>query len=542
MLIKFFGGSGGGGAIAKYLVDPERAGREEAPPEVLRGDIEQTRELIDSQDRKWTFTTGVISFAPEDAPTPAQQEAVMNDFERLAFAGLEKDQYDITWVRHSHTGQTEGGGRVELHFLVPRMELSTGKALNIAPPGWEKSFAPLRDAWNYQEGWARPDDPDRARTHGYVQESKDRDTNRTTITSILETKIELGLIEDRADIIAALKDEGLEVPRAGKEYITALNPATGDRWRLKGRIYEQGWSRDAEFVRETDRQIGGGPQSTGGRDPALASAARGELERIIAGRAEANRGKYPNPALGDREGGAREPGQDDLRDSRDRDHPEKADPKDHALERGDGGDRGDAALGDNVLAGDQRDAEQRRDGQPADGREAHEGTDQRAGSDRGGAGEGAGGADAAGDRANADGLRARDAALHSTGEVTDGQADPVRESLVARVRELGQRMRDLGGQIQRAGRAVYAAVAGLFREDQSDQRAADSTRAPLGRSDASLGRANNVHQRTDRQCEQVADSAERVEGLVEIEKAQDRMDERIQALLDRQKQRGERER
>ena len=170
MLIKFFGGKGGGGAIANYLVDPERAGREGNPPEVLRGDIQQTRELIDSQDRKWTFTTGVISFAPTDAPSAADQAKVMDDFERLAFAGLERDQYDITWVRHSHTGE----GRVELHFLVPRMELSTGKALNIAPPGWEKSYAPLRDAWNYEKGWARPDDPDRARSQQFSFENADR--------------------------------------------------------------------------------------------------------------------------------------------------------------------------------------------------------------------------------------------------------------------------------------------------------------------------------------------------------------------------------
>ena len=37
MLIKFFGGQGGGGAIANYLVDPERAGREDLLGEALRG-------------------------------------------------------------------------------------------------------------------------------------------------------------------------------------------------------------------------------------------------------------------------------------------------------------------------------------------------------------------------------------------------------------------------------------------------------------------------------------------------------------------------
>ena len=88
----------------------------------------------------------------------AKQQEAMDAFERLAFAGMDPEQYDITWVRHQHTE----GGRVELHFVTPRMELTTGKALNIAPPGWERSYAPLRDALNWSHGWARPDDPDRA--------------------------------------------------------------------------------------------------------------------------------------------------------------------------------------------------------------------------------------------------------------------------------------------------------------------------------------------------------------------------------------------
>ena len=77
---------------------------------MVRGDIERTRELIDSIDRKWTYTTGVISFAVEDAPSEDQQRAVMDDFERVAFAGMDPEQYDITWVRHSHTGDRRAGG------------------------------------------------------------------------------------------------------------------------------------------------------------------------------------------------------------------------------------------------------------------------------------------------------------------------------------------------------------------------------------------------------------------------------------------------
>ena len=92
MLIKFTsGGRGGGGTIATYLTDASRHGREHAAPEVVRGDMTRTRELIDSIERKWTYTHGVLSFAPEDAPTEAQQHEAMDAFERVAFAGLDPD-------------------------------------------------------------------------------------------------------------------------------------------------------------------------------------------------------------------------------------------------------------------------------------------------------------------------------------------------------------------------------------------------------------------------------------------------------------------
>ena len=44
---------------------------------------------------------------------------------------------------------------------------------------------------------------------------------------------EHGTVRNRADV-AARREAGLEVPRRGKDYITALDPDSGDRWRLKG--------------------------------------------------------------------------------------------------------------------------------------------------------------------------------------------------------------------------------------------------------------------------------------------------------------------
>ena len=226
MLIKFTsGGRGGGGAVCDYLLDAGRDGREHCPPEVVRGDLARTRELIDSIERRWTYTHGVLSFAPEDAPTAAEQEAAMDAFEAFAFAGLDAEQFDITWVRHQHTT----GGRVELHFVTPRMELSSGRALNIAPPGWERSFSKLRDALNLEHGWARPDDPARAREvafelsppwaqHGFhLKEGKE------AVHGYVTALVERGAIHDRASLTHALTEAGLEVTRAGKDYVTAVS-------------------------------------------------------------------------------------------------------------------------------------------------------------------------------------------------------------------------------------------------------------------------------------------------------------------------------
>ena len=72
MLIKFTrGGRGGGGQIAAYLTAHDREGRGHAPPEVVRGDMDRTRDLIDSIERQWSYTHGVLSFALEDNPTEA---------------------------------------------------------------------------------------------------------------------------------------------------------------------------------------------------------------------------------------------------------------------------------------------------------------------------------------------------------------------------------------------------------------------------------------------------------------------------------------
>lgn len=251
MLVKFFArGTGGGRGPVEYITrrdDPSTGQLRSPAPEVLRGNPVITRRLIDSLSFKHKYRSGVLSFATEDAPNDKQIEAVIDSFERYAFAGLDKDAYNTLWVKHTHTENN----RVELHFVTPRVELYTGKSLNIAPPGWHGYFKPWQTYWNIERGWARPDDPERARVYQpgftalYLKELE-RAGNKMTdprqqLNDYIVKAIEAGTITNRDEIISAFEKIDLKIPRKGKTYITVLNPENDQRYRLKGGIYEASW-------------------------------------------------------------------------------------------------------------------------------------------------------------------------------------------------------------------------------------------------------------------------------------------------------------
>lgn len=490
MLIKFFGGFGGGGAIANYLIDPNRAGREGAAPEVVRGEIARTVELIDAIDRKWKYTTGVISFAVEDAPSEQQQRDLMDDFERLAFAGLEKNRFDISWVRHSHTE----GGRVELHFLTPRVELATGKAFNVAPPGWERSYAPLRDAYNYEYGWARPDDPARARTQQRASESLARLESREAITEYIEQKIVAGEVTGRAELIEALQAAGLETPRQRRSYVTARDPETGERWRLKGRIYESSWTRKEEFERTATGGIEAKQGSADGADAGRAAAARQQLEAIIESRAEWVRERYPEPTVGDSDFGDVQKEGDQSGSEGDPRTPQKVD----GDERADRGSDDQPILGGAEPMGDVD--------TPRGGHRNQRNRDVT---------------DPAQQRGS--GLELWRTALRKIGGLNDRETDDDREGSLARIRELGGRVRDLG-------KSAFSALRDLFRSDQSAGRAADQAGGTFEQSERSLGQAEQINDRLDREgaaLERQAEVGREVQELQrEIERQRDRDFER----------------
>ena len=152
-------GKGSARAAVDYLVGERDAeGHRREGVEVLRGNPDMVAAVADSLEFERKYTSVVIAWAPDDRPTEEQIGAVLDEFEKTAWAGLRPDRYAWTAVLHR-----ERGGGVHMHVLAAQCDLETGRSLNIAPPGWQRTFDPLRDPFNHEHGWSRPDDPARSR-------------------------------------------------------------------------------------------------------------------------------------------------------------------------------------------------------------------------------------------------------------------------------------------------------------------------------------------------------------------------------------------
>ena len=248
---------GGGNGPVNYLtqdVNPDGTARTPLP-QVVRGDAELVRRLIDAVPFERTYTSGVLSFAPGEIITPAMEQAIMDGFERVAFAGFEPDRYSILWVRHQHAGHHE------LHFVTPRMELVSGKSLNIHPPGQvsQRLYDTFRSMINAEYGLADPTDPARARDVSLPnhlaklqadasRKGKALDADiREAITAYVRREVEAGRIRNQAGVVRYLQRAGYEITRAGEDYVTVMHPETKKRLRLKGGLY----SREGFNARET---------------------------------------------------------------------------------------------------------------------------------------------------------------------------------------------------------------------------------------------------------------------------------------------------
>jgi hypothetical protein len=293
---------GSGNAPVEYLTRAQNAdGTLRKPfPTVLEGDAKLVQRLIDALPFKHRYTSGVLSFAPGEIIPPAMERDIMECFERVAFAGLQADQYAILWVRHEHAGHHE------LHFLTPRVELATGRSMNISPPGRasRELFDTFRSMINARYGLADPDDPRRARDvslPNYIARLKAdgtrkgkalQDDIREAITQQVKREVAAGRITDRNGVARYLEAQGFIINRQGENYISVIDSPGSRPIRLKGIMYTEGGfdAVRANLARETP--IHDVP------DPARAERMKERLQPMIAARAEYHRKRYGAPEQG----------------------------------------------------------------------------------------------------------------------------------------------------------------------------------------------------------------------------------------------------
>ena len=232
MIIKFHNrGVGRGSGPVGYLLG--RDGNREGAT-LDRGNPAVIEALIDSSPYAKKYTSGVLSFAEADLPR-ATKDKLMSDFEKALLPGLEGNQYAVLWVEHRDKG------RLELNFVVPNIELQSGKRLQ---PYYHKADNPRLDAWRtVVNGELKLHDPDDPLNRQAVITPKDlpraHKEAAQAITDGLLRMAGAGEIQSRDDVRKALQGAGFSVVRETKNSLSIADPDGGRNIRLKGVLYEQ---------------------------------------------------------------------------------------------------------------------------------------------------------------------------------------------------------------------------------------------------------------------------------------------------------------
>lgn len=236
MIVKIHSrGAGSGSGPVDYLLGKDRQ-REQAT--VLRGDPERVCELIDSCDFARSYTSGVLSFQEPDI-ADSEKSRLMDEWEQTLMTGLDRDQYNCLWVEHRDKG------RLELNFVIPNIELQSGKRLQ---PYFDRADRPRVNAWqtltNDRLGLRDPNDPLNRRPMTQASDlPRDKQQAAEKITAGLMNLMQQGEIRSRQDVVKQLESYGLIVARETKNSISIADPDGGKNIRLKGMIYE----RDFKF-------------------------------------------------------------------------------------------------------------------------------------------------------------------------------------------------------------------------------------------------------------------------------------------------------
>jgi len=221
---------GGSNKGIDYLLDKKRVADKTA--KILKGDEQITRSIVANISKKQKLTIGTLSFEEKNL-TQKQKETIIEDFEKTLLPGLEPEQYNILWVEHTDKG------RLELNFAIPKVELTTQKALQ--PYYHKQDFARIEmfeDKYNILYNLSSKKDPSKKQTlenDNRIELIKDYKKLDEKLMQLVMS----GKIQNRQQMIETLKSSNIEVTRQGKESISVKLPDSKRARKLKQGIYSE---------------------------------------------------------------------------------------------------------------------------------------------------------------------------------------------------------------------------------------------------------------------------------------------------------------
>ncbi|GAA7143141.1 hypothetical protein ID0308_15480 [Helicobacter pylori] len=274
MLVKFWGinqGGGDGDGSVNYLLN-ERV--KQGTARVLKGDANLTKSLLLSLTQKHKACVGCLSFEELNIDESLKYE-LMESFENALLTESMQNRYNILWVEHTDKG------RLELNFVIPRIDLITQKAFT---PYYHSADITRIDIWkdciNLKHNFTNPKDLEKQQISNYhntkTPQGKAIFKNYKELDNYLYNAVTQGLLNSRAEIIELLQASNYEVTRQGKDYISVKLPNQQKAKRLKGIIYDERfteqrlieqelreYSQNKDTSRERDtREISTAPNTT----------------------------------------------------------------------------------------------------------------------------------------------------------------------------------------------------------------------------------------------------------------------------------------
>src|SRR5574344_107552 len=238
MVVKFFGNKKGGStASIDYLLNERKS---KGTDRILEVDEQLTRDIINYLNIKQKTTVGCLSFEEKNISEDLKYK-LMADFENMLLPGME-NKFNILWVEHTDKG------RLELNFVIPKIELETQKSLN---PYYHKADLPRVEMWqdiqNLEHNFTNPKDPKKERSVEINSHIKKFNESYEELNQTIQELVQKGQIKNREHLIELLKSNSIEVTRTGKDYLSVKLPDSKKARKFKGGIYEQQFTSIGEI-------------------------------------------------------------------------------------------------------------------------------------------------------------------------------------------------------------------------------------------------------------------------------------------------------